>query len=94
MSTPNLANVIPDGRARKIIYRIFAALGILIGAIQVGFASAQVGQPVWLTVTLAVYAFLGGAGFYMSQANTPTAGVSDAAYREALAYDADEQARQ
>jgi len=32
----------------------------LLGAIQIGFAAANAGQPVWLTVSLAVYAFIGG----------------------------------
>ena len=89
MTNAHLDNVIPDGRVRKNIYRVFAAIGLGIGAVQAGFAAANAGQPLWLTVALSVYAFLGGAGFYVSQANTPTARISEEAYREALAYDAD-----
>lgn len=42
-------------------YQIFALVGVALGAIQVGFGAADAGQPVALTVALAVYAFLGGA---------------------------------
>lgn len=41
MSNAHLDNVIPDGRVRKNIYRVFAAVGIGIGAVQVGFAAAR-----------------------------------------------------
>lgn len=68
-----LDQVIPNPKARKPIYQVFAAIGIIIGAIQVGFASiVDAGQPVWLTVALSVYAFLGAAGFTVAQANTNT----------------------
>ena len=60
-------------RYRATIYAIFAALGIAIGAVQVGFASAGEGQPVWLTVALAVYAFIGGAVGITANANTSAA---------------------
>ena len=46
---------------RKIGYVISTVLGILLGAVQVGFSAAAAGQPVWLTVALAVYAFLAAA---------------------------------
>lgn len=55
-----LIDVIP-AHQRKLVYAGFAAFGVLLGAVQVGFGAAQAGQPVWLTVALAVYAFLGGA---------------------------------
>lgn len=35
---------------RKTVY---AVAGVVIGAIQVGYAAAESGQPVWLTVTSA-----------------------------------------
>ena len=72
---PTLDDVIPDASKRKPIYQAFAALGLVIGATQVGFAAAEAGQPVWLNVALAVYAFLGAGGFAVAQANTvkPTA---------------------
>ena len=68
----SLDQVITDASKRRPIYQVFAAVGLLIGATQVGFASASAGQPVWLTVALAVYAFLGSAGFVVAQANTDT----------------------
>jgi len=58
---------------RKIIYAGYAIIGVLIGAIQVGFAAAEMGQPVWLTVTLAVYAFVGGAVGLTASSHTPQA---------------------
>lgn len=58
--------------ARKTAYTIAAVVGVLLGAVQVGFASAEAGQPTWLTVALAVYAFGAGAlGFTTARANTP-----------------------
>lgn len=56
-------------RARDILYAVFAILGIVIGAVQVGVAAAEMSQPVWLTVALAVYAFLGGAFGKLSRDN-------------------------
>ena len=63
-----MKDIIP-AEARAIAYAIFAALGVAIGAVQVGFAAAAAGQPVWLTVTLAVYAFIGGAIGVTARAN-------------------------
>ena len=48
-------------KIRKTAYIISTILGIALGAVQVGFSAANAGQPIWLTVSLAVYAFLGGA---------------------------------
>ena len=56
---------------RSGIYAVYATLGIVLGAVQVGFAAADAGQPVALTVALAVYAFLGGALGFTARANTP-----------------------
>lgn len=55
---------------RQMVYGCFAVLGVVLGAMQVGFASADVGQPLWLTVSLAVYAFLGTAIGFTARANT------------------------
>lgn len=59
---------IPAG-ARKVVYAVFSLLGLVLGAVQVGFATATDGQPVWLTTALAVYAFLGGALGFTARAN-------------------------
>ena len=74
MSTPNIETIIPEGKVRQAVYRIFAAVGFLLGATQVAFAAASLGQPTWLTVALAVYGFAAAAGFVKAQANTPTDG--------------------
>lgn len=69
----HLETIIPNPDNRKPIYRIFALLGLLIGAVQVGYSVVpDVEQPVWLSVVLAVYAFLGGAGFTLANAHTGT----------------------
>lgn len=57
-------NDILSAGARKVLYAVYAFLGLGLGATQVAYAAANAGQPVWLTVTLAVFAFLGtGLGF-------------------------------
>lgn len=55
---------------RKAIYTVYAVLGLVLGAIQAGFAAAGVDQQVWLTVCLAVLAFLGGALGLTAASNT------------------------
>ena len=56
--------IVPNPDIRKWIYRVFGFIGLVLGAVQVGFASTPGGiQPDWLTTSLAVYAFLGAAGF-------------------------------
>ena len=59
---------------RKPIYAAYALAGAVIGAVQVGYLSAEAGQPVWLTVTLAVYGFIGTAIGFTASANTPPGG--------------------
>lgn len=65
-----LEDIVPASARRKV-YATFALLGVLLGAIQVGFAAVATGdQPAWLTASLAVYAFLGGALGLTARANT------------------------
>lgn len=59
---------------RKPIYAAYALAGAIIGAVQVGYLSAEAGQPVWLTVALAVYGFIGTAIGFTASANTPASG--------------------
>jgi hypothetical protein len=59
-------------KVRGPIYAAYAILGLVLGATQVGFASANAGQPVWLTVALAVFAFVGTGIGYTAASNTPT----------------------
>jgi heme O synthase-like polyprenyltransferase len=64
---------------RKVVYNVFTVLGIVLGAIQVGIAALAAAQPDWLTVSLAVYAFLGGAlGITASTNVNPAPGGDDA----------------
>lgn len=46
---------------RKRVYVTFAVVGILIGATQVGFASAGLALPVAVIVAKGIYAYLGVA---------------------------------
>jgi hypothetical protein len=39
--------------------------------LQVGYSAAELGQPVWLTVTLAVLAYVGIAVGFLAAGNTP-----------------------
>ena len=55
--------------ARRIAYQVFWTVSLLIGAAHVGFQSADVGVPVWLTTTLAVLPFVGAGIGYTAQAN-------------------------
>jgi len=50
--TPNL---------RQRIYVVYASIGLVLGAIQVGLSAAAQSHPTWLTVSLAVFAFIGTA---------------------------------
>lgn len=58
---------------RVAAYTISAAVGLVLGATQVGYAAADAGQPTWLTVALAVYAFIGGSLGVVAKSNTPPA---------------------
>lgn len=69
MQNPTLAL---SPKARAITYTGYALLGVALGAVQVGFAAAEQGQPVWLTVALAVYAFVGGAVGFTAVSHTPS----------------------
>lgn len=59
MADSSLGTVITNPNVRKVIYGIYIVAGVIFGAVQVAFAAIEgAGQPDWLTVTLAVYAFL------------------------------------
>ena len=65
----NISTYIP-ATWRKPIYGAFAVAGVIIGAIQVGFAAAEAGNPLWLNITLAVFPFVAGAVGFTASANT------------------------
>ena len=70
ITPPNLGNVITSGATRKGIYAAYVVLGFIIGATQVAFSAADNGQPTWLTVALAVYAFASVPVGSLALANT------------------------
>jgi hypothetical protein len=72
MATTPLTGII-SAPVRAKLYTVYALLGLGIGSTQVGYAAADAGQPTWLTVTLAVFAFVGtGLGFTAaSNTNNP-----------------------
>ncbi len=55
-------------KARAIVYYSYVGVGLLLGATQVGYSAAELGQPTWLTVALAVFAFL-AAGLGLTAAS-------------------------
>lgn len=65
-----LTDVLP-ATYRKIAYLIYGLVGVGIGATQVGFVAANTDQPTWLTVALAVFAYIGIALGFTAAANTP-----------------------
>lgn len=65
-----LREILPAATRSKI-YIGYALLGLTIGAIQVGYSAAGAGQPVWLAVSIAVFAFVGTAFGFTASANTP-----------------------
>ena len=65
----NISAYIPAA-FRKPLYGAFAVAGVVIGAIQVGFAAAEAGNPLWLNITLAVFPFVAGAIGFTASANT------------------------
>ena len=65
-------------RWRLVCYAVFAVVGAVLMAIQVGYAAAEIGQPIWLTVAWPVYGSLGTsfgllAGSNVTRDKTPPA---------------------
>ena len=73
MSTPtpnDLGKVIKSGRARAVIYAVYVVAVVIIGAVQVGYASLDMGQPAWLTAALAIVGYLGAPVGALAAVNT------------------------
>ena len=68
---------------RQYVYIGYSVALVIIGATQAGFAAAAVDQPVWLTVTLAVFAYLGIALGFTAASNVQ--GSTDPAATEGTA---------
>lgn len=58
---------------RGRLYSCFAFIGLGLGSAQVGYSAADSGQPTWLTVALAIYAYVGVAIGYTAATHTPKA---------------------
>jgi peptidoglycan/LPS O-acetylase OafA/YrhL len=67
MKTP-MTNIASPAK-RQAAYLIYTVLAIIGGALQVGYSSASWPQPVWLTVSIAVLSFLGGALGFTAASN-------------------------
>lgn len=55
-----LEDIIPS-KYRKIVYALYALTGVVIGSITVAYQAAEAVQPMWLAISIAVYAYLGTA---------------------------------
>ena len=66
-----LLQAIPE-KYRGLIYSLFGVVGVVLGALAVGFVTAGAGIPTWLQVASAVYAFLGGPAALTARANLPS----------------------
>ena len=67
----NLRVALPP-KVRAVLYYIFSIVGLTLGALWIGFSAAETAQPTWLTVALAVFAFLAPALGVTAASNTPT----------------------
>lgn len=73
MPQPDLREVLPV-RARRTVYTVYVILTIAVSGTQVGYAAIPDGvQPIWLTVVVAVTAFLGTPVGALAVTNTPAA---------------------
>ena len=59
-------------KARAVIYYVYVVIGLLLGSTQVGYSAARFEQPVWLTVSFAVFGFLSTGLGLVAASNTPT----------------------
>ena len=82
-------------RARSIMYLIWSLGSLSLGAGQVGFSTAEITQPVWLSVSIAVWAFVGaGLGLAaMSNVNVGAPEVRDPEIIAAMGDDVEAQIR-
>lgn len=89
MTDTNLGSVITNANIRKAIYAAYVVVGVVAGAIQVGYAAVEgAGQPTWLTVSLAVYAFLSVPVGSLALVNTTQlAGVEPVAVTDQSGFD-------
>lgn len=65
----NITTYIP-ATWRKPLYGVFAVVAVALGAVQVGIAATDAGNPVWLNVALAVFPFIATAVGFTAASNT------------------------
>jgi hypothetical protein len=51
----------PSPKIRQAAYLVCTTVPLISGALQIAYSSGGWGQPVWLTIGVAVLAFLSGA---------------------------------
>lgn len=67
----NIGNIITNPLARRTVYGTYGIACVAATATQVGYASIQIAQPDWLTVSIAVLAYLGIPLAGLALSNTP-----------------------
>lgn len=75
----NLLVDVLSAEHRKVVYAVYALVGLVVGAFQVGYGAVDAAVPAWLKVTLAVYAFVGTAIGATAASNVKTPGGAGAA---------------
>lgn len=73
-----ITDIIPT-KVRKISYFVYAMIGVALGAVQAAVLAISIPSPQWLTVGLAVFAYIGVAFGLVAARNTvqPTATIAD-----------------
>ena len=71
-----LTDILP-AQVRRILYAVYALIGLALGAVQVGYSAGALGQPSWLIVTWAVFGFVGTGLGLTAASNITTPQVRD-----------------
>lgn len=85
----NISTYIPASW-RKPIYGVFAVVAVALGAVQVGVAATDAGNPVWLNVALAVFPFVATAVGFTAASNTTAAVYTEEEFHVAEDCDVDD----
>ena len=78
-------------RIRATLYMIWALGSLAFGAVQVGYSTADLGQPTWLAVCIAVWAFV-GAGLGLTAASNVNVGAPEVRDPDIIPAMADDEA--